>query len=537
MNTYLLLFIISTVSSLILTPLLRRLCERMGWLDVPRDERKIHLKAVPRLGGVAIFASIIVSLCALFFVENDLTRALRANGLHSIIVLSPAILVLVLGIYDDFKGTNARVKLVALTLTGSLFYFMGGRIEAISVPFVGSLPLPAAVGFVLTVLWVAGIANAFNLIDGMDGLASGAALFSSLVILAISLIYGNPLGTVVALVLTGALIGFLRYNFNPASIFLGDSGALFIGFTLAALSVLGTQKASTAIAVAIPILAFGLPVFDTGFSMVRRLISGKPVFEGDREHVHHMLLARGWSQRRVALTLYGVCAIFGLMALIFVSANQNRAGLILFVVGAAIILGINQLRYHEVDEFKAGVMSNLTDRRSRIANNIRVRRASRTLSSASTLGELFTAMQDVLESGEFVYASVQLGRGGDDARNETALMREKDSPALRGSEIRSGLICWSWARGDVDAAEVPGSGSFWSLRLPLTTDEAGWGYLTLYREFSEEHLLLDVSYLCNLLRKEMSHAAARILESVRVDDEAREEYATGADRMLVASAK
>jgi membrane associated rhomboid family serine protease len=148
-----------------------------------------------------------------------------------------------------------------------------------------------------------GIANAFNLIDGMDGLASGAALFSSLVILIISISQGQPLMTVVALVLCGALAGFLRYNFNPASIFLGDSGALFVGFTLAALSVLSAQKATTTVAIVIPILAFGFPVVDTAMTMGRRLISRHPIFQGDNEHIHHMLLARGWSQRRVVLAL------------------------------------------------------------------------------------------------------------------------------------------------------------------------------------------------------------------------------------------
>lgn len=534
MNTYILLFLVSICSSLLITPLLRRLCERMNWLDVPVDERRVHQKAVPRLGGVSIFAAVAISLSLLFFIDNNLTKALRAGGTRPLLVLSPAVLVLLVGIYDDFKGTNARFKFAALSLITALFYYLGGRIEAVSLPFVGSRPLPTVLSFMLTVFWVVGITNAFNLIDGMDGLASGAALFSSLVILAISLLFGNPLGTVVALVLTGAIIGFLRYNFNPASIFLGDSGALFIGFTLAALSVLGTQKASTAIAVAIPILAFGLPVLDTSFSMVRRFLSGKPMFEGDREHVHHMLLARGWSQRRVVLTLYGVCAMFGLMALIFVNSSQNRAGLILFVLGAAVILGINHLRYNEVDEFKAGVRANLGDRRARIANNIRVRRASRALARASTLGEMFTAMRDVLESGEFVYATLQLGRGGD-ARNEIVLGREKDSEAVRGSQLRSGLICWAWERGDVDPAEVMGSGSFWSLRMPLTTAEAGWGYMNLYRDFSEEHLLMDVSYVCNMLRKEMSYAAARIFNSVNVEGELRQEYSQEDERVLIAS--
>ena len=185
----------------------------------------------------------------------------------------------------------------------TLFFWMGGRIDALSVPFVGSVQLPPVLSYVITILWLVGIANAFNLIDGVDGLASGAALFASLVILVVSVAQARPLMIVVALVLCGSLAGFLRYNFNPASIFMGDSGALFVGFMLAALSVLGTQKAATAVAVVVPILAFGFPVVDTAMTMGRRMVSRKPVFEGDDEHIHHMLLARGWSQRKVVLVL------------------------------------------------------------------------------------------------------------------------------------------------------------------------------------------------------------------------------------------
>src|SRR4029077_7800363 len=177
--------------------------------------------------------------------------------------------------------------------------------------------------FILTLVWIVGIANAFNLIDGIDGLACGSALFSSLVLLILSLIHGRVMVTAIALVLTGALAGFLRYNFNPASIFLGDSGSLFVGFSLAALSLQGSQKSSTAVAVAIPILAFGLPVVDTSVSIARRFLSGKPIFQGDREHIHHMLLERGWSQRRVALVLYGVSALFGLLAMLFVNSGNS----------------------------------------------------------------------------------------------------------------------------------------------------------------------------------------------------------------------
>ncbi len=511
MNTYLLIFILSAVSSLILTPTVRRVCERFGLLDEPRDDRRVHHKSIPRLGGVAIFLAALIALCALPFIHNSLTRSLSAVRWRFIAILVPATLVFLFGVYDDLRGSKAPLKFLVQALAGGLLYALGGRIEVLSVPFTGVIELPAVLSLALTIIWTVGISNAFNLIDGMDGLAAGAALFASFVMMVVSLSIYNPFVTVISIALAGALIGFLRYNFNPASIFLGDSGALFLGFTLSALAVQGTQKASTVVAVAIPLLAFGVPMVDTGFTMMRRFLSGRPLFQGDREHIHHMLLARGWSQRRVALVLYSACALFGLMAMLFVSETGRITGLVLFVVGAAVILGVGRLRYHEIDEIKASVKRNLKDRRVRAANNLHVRRATRAMSEAKTLPELFAAVQLMLEPGEFVYAVAQVGCREHAARNESALAREKRAQVLRRAQMRDGCVWWDWERGDIEAAEVVGSGHFWTLRLPLSTERGLWGYINLYRGLDSDHLMLDINYLCRLFQHEMSLAAERIL--------------------------
>jgi len=277
-KTYFALFLIATFSALVITPVVRRLCERFKLLDVPADGRRVHTSAIPRLGGVAIYLSLLLALSSLLFVSNLVTESLQFYTPVLLKVLIPASLVLLLGVYDDLRGANAVVKFVGLGLIASLFYAMGGRIEALAVPFVGVVHFPPVIGFVLTVFWLVAISNAFNLIDGMDGLATGAALFSSVVILVVALSGGHLVMSVVTIVICGALAGFLRYNFNPASIFLGDSGALFVGFLLAALSLMGAQKATTAIAVITPILAFGLPVVDTTVTMARRLIGRRPIF-------------------------------------------------------------------------------------------------------------------------------------------------------------------------------------------------------------------------------------------------------------------
>ena len=517
MNTYITLFVIALTSSLFITPLLRRAAQRLGWVDTPSDGRRLHTMPVPRVGGVAIFCSVGLALAALPFVDNRVTDVLGQSRREVAAVLISSTLVFAYGLFDDLVGAKAKWKFLAQGAAALLLFALGVRIHAVTVPLVGSLEVPTTLSLALTLVWVIGISNAFNLIARLDGLATGAALFASLVMAAASLVNGRPLVTVVSLALVGALTGFLRYNFNPASIFMGDSGALFTGFLLAALSVTGTQKASTAVAVAIPLMAFALPVIDTGFAVARRFISGQPLFEGDREHIHHKLLERGWSQRRVAFALYGVCALFALVAMLFTSdgGEGKLTGLLLLVTGAVIVLVAGRLRYLEADEVRAGLRRNITERRTRAANHVRVRRASRALSQANTVGDMLSAVREMLEVGEFAYATVQLGRDGDLELSERILSREAGDHRLEGAGLRGGLICWEWGRGDIEGRAILDSHLFWTLRMPLSTNAAGWGHINLYREFGGDGLLLDVNYLSNLFQKELALAAERIFTKER----------------------
>jgi UDP-GlcNAc:undecaprenyl-phosphate GlcNAc-1-phosphate transferase len=513
MKTYFALFLISACASLALTPLLRRFCERYQLLDDPSDPRRVHRHAVPRLGGVAIFLSLVVALSFLPLVNNLLTQTLRPQLREILVFLLCGSLVLMLGVYDDLRGANVRLKFAGLASATVLFYFLGGKIAGLSIPFVGNVTLHPVLGFLLTMVWVVGIANAFNLIDGVDGLATGSALFSSLVLLTVSLIQGNVLVAVIALVLTGALAGFLRYNFNPASIFLGDSGSLFVGFALAMLSVQGSQKASTAIAVAIPILAFGLPMVDTSVAIARRFLSGKSIFQGDREHIHHMLLERGWSQRRVVLVLYGVSALFGLLAMLFVNSGNGLTAVVLFVVGVAVVLALGKLRYHEVDELRASVKRNIGERRARAANNLRLRRACQAVSSASTLNELFGGVLEVLELGEFVHAVARLRCDGQLEFDDEALSLDQRNGSIYYPAINQDRIEWSWKHQDFRDVDVSGSDDFWAMRLPLANEERSLGYLNLYRRLDADLLLFDVNYLTTVFQPAVAGAVERIIAS------------------------
>ncbi|HSD48083.1 MAG TPA: MraY family glycosyltransferase [Pyrinomonadaceae bacterium] len=520
MKTYFALFLIATIASLITTPLIRRLCQRYKLLDVPADGRRVHRTAIPRLGGLALYLSCLTALSLLPFVDNLLTQTLSGLRSEFLMIFAPATLVLMLGAYDDLRGTNALVKFAGLGIIATIFYALGGRIDALSIPLVGSVELPPLISFLFTIVWLVGITNAFNLIDGLDGLASGAALFSSLVILGVSVSQERTLMIVIALVLCGAVAGFLRYNFNPASIFLGDSGALFIGFLLAAMSVLGTQKASTAVAIFVPILAFGFPVVDTAMAMGRRFVSGKPVFEGDNEHIHHMLLARGWSQRRVAVVLYGVCAVFGLVALMFPATGSKLTGFMLFVISVAVIIAVGHLRYHEVEEIRAGVKRTVADRRLRVANNIRVRRAALALSNASDLHEMFEALRHMLDFGEFTFANAQVGQAGRAEINERAYEASLQRHPKQELELRNGRVLWAWSKEGAETDERFPSRAEWSFRLPLVKDGVEWGWLNLYHSLNGEALLVDTNYLSDLFRREFTDAAVRIFSVHEVAEEA-----------------
>jgi hypothetical protein len=284
---------------------------------------------------------------------------------------------------------------------------------------------------------------------------------------------------------------------------------------LAALSIQGSQKASTAVAVAIPILAFGLPVVDTTVAVARRMLSGKPVFEGDREHIHHMLLERGWSQRRVVLVLYGVCALFGLLAMLFVNSGNSLTAVVLFVVGVTVVLGLGKLRYHEVDELRASVKRNIGDRRVRAANNLRMRRACQAVAVAATLNELFDGVLEVMESGQFVYAAAQLSCDGDPEVNDRAIALAQQNGSTHLLATSDGRIHWSWKRSDFRNVDVAGSDHFWAMRLPLGSAQGSLGYLNLYRQFGAEVLLFDVNYLTSVFQPALAKAAERIFRNAR----------------------
>ncbi len=394
----LLVFVGALIASAALTRWVRDFSNDRRWNAPPNSDRHIHTRRIPRLGGVAIFATL-WGMVLLAWVAGRFGADGFVFPQPTFKILGPATIIFVVGLIDDFRGLGPYVKFVAQAGAAILLFWSGFGISQVSLfrshPHLGWL-----VGLPLTILWVLWITNAFNLIDGLDGLSAGSALFSTLVTGVVAIMLHNGGILLLTVALAGAIAGFLRYNFNPASIFLGDCGSLLIGFLLSAMALAGSQKAPTVIAVAVPIVSLGLPILDVTVAVLRRFLSCKRLFEADREHIHHKLLSCGISHRQAVLMLYGVSACFGLLSLFLLHPASIRVSLVLMVVGAGVFIGVRRLRYYEFLEL--GHMANRTlNQRHVIANDINIRRAPEALRSCTSLLQLCQILQQCLEPAGF----------------------------------------------------------------------------------------------------------------------------------------
>ena len=329
-----LILLTSAVLTALITPFFRKIAIKNGLVDIPND-RKIHINAIPRLGGFAIFSSFLASVWlaySLFHTELTLSpqKIIGFWGSGAIIFM--------LGVVDDIKGLNARQKLVVQIPAAVMLAFSGFLIDTSFLPFIGSF-----IGLGLTIIWLVGITNAMNLIDGMDGLSSGVVIFASITLFIVSILGGKLLMAVISIAIIGSTLGFLWHNWHPAKIFMGDCGAMFLGFLLAAVSIETSYKSTTANAIFVPILALGLPIIDTIAAISRRLWHRKPLFSADKEHIHHKLLDAGFTVRQAALILYGVCVLLGVTALVTTMVRSSIAMGIVVGVGVVAIASVVML--------------------------------------------------------------------------------------------------------------------------------------------------------------------------------------------------
>lgn len=333
-KSYAVLFIVAALATAALTPLYILLAQRFGWVDRPVG-RKRHDRATPTMGGLVIFFVVFAGTIVSLNLENLVGEMLRARTrfVYGIIICTLAMLLL--GMVDDRFGVRPKVKLLVQGVVALAAVLLGFRIGAITLPGTEAVVLPGVIGAILSLIWIVGITNAINLTDGLDGLAAGICLLASTVNAVVAIWLGNHYMTVLMVLLAGSLLGFLRWNFHPARVFLGDTGSLALGMFLALASLHSAQKAHTVVLILVPLFALGYPIFDTLLAVARRVFRGQPLFASDRDHIHHRLLDRGRTPSAAAVQIYIASIIVSAVCIAAMTANHFVLGLL--VVGVLVM--------------------------------------------------------------------------------------------------------------------------------------------------------------------------------------------------------
>jgi UDP-GlcNAc:undecaprenyl-phosphate GlcNAc-1-phosphate transferase len=487
--------------SLTLTPAVTKIASSYGWVDRPDGRRKLHTAPVPRVGGLAVFASFGIAFGILVFAIPEVVSD-GPGGSHGYLHLIVACAaVALIGFIDDLVGVSPWAKVLVQALAAAYLYFHGYQIRALTNPF-GDLLLLGGFALPLTIIWFVGMSNAFNLIDGLDGLAAGVAFFATISLFAAAAINQHWATAFLAAALGGALLGFLRYNFNPASVFLGDCGSLFVGFALAAFAITGSMKTSAAIAVAAPLLALALPIFDVLVSILRRVIRGTELFAADRDHIHHRLLRMGLTPRRAVFVLYGVAAVLASLSLATVAGPWQ----VIWAVGIVFVLvawvSLNRLGYAELGELQRLLMHRLVPDRRTMANNVGLLHLREALSQASSFAEAWDELIDALSRLDCQRVEIRL-------KNEAT---RRLSQGLARTTSRYPFP--SWSQGE---AGLAGS---WSWTIPLSGPGGPIGSLIMDFDSGRIGLGFEPSHLLEAVTKDFASTTARWI-STGDEDEGR----------------
>ncbi len=404
-------FLLAIISAGVLTWIVREVSIARGWVAAPSSFRHVHLTPIPRLGGVAIYSTfaIVSGICLVGRQISGTDLIPLDTGLFIALVV-PSTLLFLVGLIDDILDIRAGVKLFFQASAGFAFYIAG--LHATDVRWqIGGVDYGPIVSALATVAWVIAISNAVNIIDGLDGLAAGSTLFSIITIFVMGVVAEKPVVVLLATILGGSLIGFLKFNFHPASIFLGDSGSLFIGVMLSGLSLAArTDRYPAALSMIIPVVAFGFPLVETGVSILRRFISGQRIFQADRAHIHHRLLELGLTQRQVVAVLYGFSAVCALLSIVLMYPAPLSAAFVLTLLAMLIVTCLRHLRYPEFREFRR-IFWRLLEQRHVVASSVALRSAGTRLETESDFESIYqtlvaTARSANVSSFELVISGV-----------------------------------------------------------------------------------------------------------------------------------
>lgn len=330
MQAYVVAFIVALAVTYFITPRVKDFAVKAGALDAP-DDRKVHTCPIPRMGGLAIYFGFILAVLASVHISREILGLLLGGTV-----------ILIVGIIDDLMQLPAKVKLLGQIVAAMVLIMFDIRIDWLTNPF-GEMLYLDYFSIPLTIMWVVSLTNTLNLIDGLDGLAAGVSTIASVTILLVALQQNFWVVAILTAALAGSALGFLQHNFNPAKIFMGDTGSMFLGYMLAAISVIGTVKSAATIALVVPIVALGLPIMDTAFAIIRRYMSGRPIFKPDKGHLHHRLLEMGLTQKQAVLLMYVISGCLGVSAIALTEVTKWYAIIIILVLLTAAVFGAKKI--------------------------------------------------------------------------------------------------------------------------------------------------------------------------------------------------
>lgn len=353
-------FLLAFIVAFMTTPYTIKIAHKIGAVDVPKDERRMHKKAMPKFGGPAVILGFLVSVIYLLIVmsmENTINLfGSESYGMKLLGMFLGIVVLSITCIIDDIKTIRPIVKLAGQLFAAVIAVSFGIRLGEFNLSFINNPLIEEIFSCIITVVWIVGVTNAINLIDGLDGLSSGISVISAISLLVIFVLNGSPLVSIVLITaLAGALVGFLPFNFKPAKTFIGDTGSNFLGFSLSIISILGVAKTYTFAVIVLPLIVLGLPIFDTLWAIIRRLIKGKSIkaiFKADKGHLHHRIVARGFGQKQAVLILYGLSATFGIFAVILLDSGIWKALSFLLMVIVAIGLGYKNFQEEKEEDQK-----------------------------------------------------------------------------------------------------------------------------------------------------------------------------------------
>ena len=351
-------FLLAFIVAFMATPYTIKLAKKVGAVDVPKDERRMHKRAMPKFGGPAVILGFLVSVIYLLIVmsmENTIGLFGPENyGMKLLGMFLGIIIISITCIIDDIKTIRPIFKLTGQVLAAIVAVAFGVRIESVNFAFIQTPELGDVLSTIVTIVWIVGVTNAINLIDGLDGLAAGISVISSVSLLIIFVLNQSPtVALILITALAGALVGFLPFNFSPAKTFIGDTGSNFLGYSISIIAILGVAKTYTLAVIILPLIVLGLPIFDTIWAIIRRVIKGKSIkaiFKADKGHLHHKIVAKGFSQKQAVLILYGISATFGLFAIILFDSGIWKALSFLLMVIVAIGLGYKNFQQEHSDD-------------------------------------------------------------------------------------------------------------------------------------------------------------------------------------------